>query len=382
MQVYLHYPYCATLCPYCDFFSTTADEDPAYAKTMLAELDWWSRWVDGRVTTVYFGGGTPGRMAPRFTAQLLEKVDALWGIDASCEITLEANPDDITEDGLKAFRSAGVNRLSVGVQSLRDEELRWLGRRHDAAAAVRSVTHARSAGFDNLSLDLIFGLPGQTVAELDEMLTQFLSLQPEHVSLYGLTIEPGTHFGVELEAGRLTELDRTVWLDMYTLVARRAAAAGFRRYEISNFAQPGSSSRHNRAYWRDRTFVGVGPGAHGQRFVAARGVERRCNPKSLQGWRKKVSASAQSEEFVVDGRDERLDPPQWLREAAMLGIRDLDLGIDPAAWSAELGLADPELMATVERLVQREVLTAARPHRLGRGAVNRVDEVAAMLLNA
>ena len=282
-------PVLRDLVPLLRIFSTTADEDPAYAKTMLAELDWWSRWVDGRATTVYFGGGTPGRMAPRLTAQLIEKVDALGAWTHHVRSPSRRTPMTSPRTASRSLK-AGVNRLSVGVQSLRDEELRWLGRRHDAAAAVRSVTHARSAGFDNLSLDLIFGLPGQTVAELDEMLTQFLSLQPEHVSLYGLTIEPGTHFGVELEAGRLTELDRTVWLDMYTLVARRAAAAGFRRYEISNFAQPGSSSRHNRAYWRDRTFVGVGPGAHGQRFVAARGVERRCNPKSLQGWRKKVSA--------------------------------------------------------------------------------------------
>ena len=271
MQIYLHYPYCATLCPYCDFFSTTADEDPAYEATMMKELEWWSRWAQGVVTTVYFGGGTPGRMDPRLTARLLEKIDSLFGVAESAEITLEANPDDITSSGLADFYQVGINRLSIGVQSLNDHELAWLGRRHDAESAVSAVKSARQAGFNNLSLDLIFGIPGQTRAQLSEMLTRFFSLNSEHVSLYGLTIEPGTHFGAEHAAGRLEELDRNEWLSMYELVASRAQDLGFHRYEISNFAKPGQSGRHNRSYWRDRSFVGVGPGAHGQRQLATGG---------------------------------------------------------------------------------------------------------------
>jgi len=380
LQIYLHYPYCATLCPYCDFFSTTADEDPAYEATMIKELEWWARWVQGPVTTVYFGGGTPGRMDPRLTFRLLNKIDALFGLSTSAEITLETNPDDITQAGLSDFYRVGINRLSIGVQSLNDHELKWLGRRHDARSAVDAVHSARRAGFENLSLDLIFGLPGQTQSELADMLFRFFSLNSEHVSLYGLTIEEGTHFGAEQAAGRLKELDRNLWLAMYELVAAQAQECGFHRYEISNFAQPGQSGRHNRSYWRDRTFVGVGPGAHGQRQLGHGGLERRCNPKSLRGWRTKVEASLCCEGFIQDG-DERLTPAEWLREAVMLGVRDLDLGIDPACWSQGLGLADSKLMATVQRLINENVLTQSVPHRLQPQSILRVDEIAAELLN-
>ena len=380
MQVYLHYPYCATLCPYCDFFSTTTDEDPAYEATMMNELEWWASWAQGPVTTVYFGGGTPGRMDPRLTARLLDKVDSLWGLASSSEVTLEANPDDITQIGLAEFYQVGINRLSIGVQSLNDHDLKWLGRRHDAQSAIDAVKSARRAGFDNLSLDLIFGLPGQTIDQLADMLFQFFSLNSEHVSLYGLTIEPGTHFGAEQAAGRLNELDRNEWLSMYELVARQAQDSGFHRYEISNFAKPGLSGRHNRSYWRDRNFIGVGPGAHGQRQLGHGGLERRLNPKSLRGWRQKVEASLDCEMFLQAG-DEQLSPAEWLREAVMLGIRDLDLGIDPLGWGRGLGLADSKLMATVQRLIDESILTPTIPHRLQPQGILRVDEIAAKLLN-
>ena len=382
LQVYLHYPYCATLCPYCDFFSTTSEEDPAYASTIIRELELWSEWVDGRVTTIYFGGGTPGRMSPALTARLLGTIDRLFGISASAEITLEANPEDITAQGLADFRSAGINRLSIGVQSLEDQELQWLGRRHDALTALRGVDSARQAGFDNLSLDLIFGLPNQLDSTLDKMLVRFFGLGAEHVSLYGLTIEDGTHFGTEFRAGRLEELDRSTWLRMYQMVADKAAAIGMHRYEISNFAKPGRSSRHNRSYWRDRTFIGVGPGAHGQRQLGHGGLERRCNPKSLRGWKQKVDQGSQELRFVQDDHDETLTPNQWLREASMLGVRDFDLGIDPEHWGNAFGLADAQLLATVQRLIEEKTLTNARPYRLTQGAVHRVDAVAGDLLNA
>ena len=299
---------------------------------------------------------------------------------ASAEITLEANPDDITRGGLADFYQAGINRLSIGVQSLNDKELKWLGRRHDAESAVRAVKSARQAGFNNLSLDLIFGLPGQTKSQLAEMLDRFFSLNSEHVSLYGLTIEPGTHFGAEHAAGRLEELDRGEWLSMYELVANQAQDMGFHRYEISNFAKPGQSGRHNRSYWRDRNFVGVGPGAHGQRQLGHGGLERRRNPKSLRGWRRKVKASMDCDLFLQDG-DERLSPDEWLREAVMLGIRDLDLGSDPFGWSQGFGLADSKLMATVQRLIDENILTPTAPHRLKTEGILRVDEIAAELLN-
>ena len=383
MQVYLHYPYCATLCPYCDFFSTTGPEDPAYARTIALELKLWARYVDGPVTTVYFGGGTPGRMAPALTGELLARIDQLFGLDASAEITLEANPDDITTEGLRDFAAAGINRLSIGVQSIDDDELKQLGRRHDAQQAIDAVGAARRAGFDNLSLDLIFGLPGQTQARLAAMLEGFFALGSEHVSLYGLTIEEGTKFGTDLAAGRFVELDRVTWLNMYEQVSVAAQAHGLRRYEISNFARPGFSSRHNRAYWRDGSFVGVGPGAHGQRRLFGGGLQRRLNPRSLRGWIESVDRWSSDPRFLGDHPSgETLSSAQWLREAAMVGLRDLDLGIDPAAWSTSLGLADPSLMATVNELVELGDLTRARPHCLTSQAQQRVDGVGAALLNA
>jgi len=319
-------------------------------------------------------------MDPRLTARLLDKIDRVFGMASSAEITLEANPDDITSSGLTEFYQVGINRLSIGVQSLNDHELKWLGRRHDSSSAVDAVKSARRAGFDNLSLDLIFGLPGQTQDQLAEMLDRFFSLNSEHVSLYGLTIEPGTHFGAEYAAGRLEELDREEWLSMYEIVARQGRDRGFHRYEISNFSKPGRSGRHNRSYWRDRTFIAVGPGAHGQRQLGHGGLERRRNPKSLRGWRQKVKGSSQCEAFLQNG-DEALSPSEWLREAVMLGIRDLDLGIDPLGWSQGFGLADSKLMATVQRLIDENVLTAKAPHLLKAPGILRVDEIAAELLN-
>jgi oxygen-independent coproporphyrinogen-3 oxidase len=383
MQVYIHYPYCATLCPYCDFFSTTAPEDAAYGRTVEQEIDLWARYVKGPVTSVYLGGGTPGRMAPELCRALLEKVDRVWGIDASAEITLEANPDDASLDVFRDFAAVGINRLSLGLQSLNDAQLKWLGRRHDAAAGRAAVVHARKAGFDNLSLDLIFGLPDQDQEQLAGDLRQFMALGAEHLSLYGLTVEEGTHFGAEHAAGRLVELDRALWLSMYAQVAESAFGAGFHRYEISNFARPGYCSRHNRGYWRDRTFVGVGPGAHGQRQCAGGELERRFNPRSLKGWRARVDAWSRASEFLPDEHaGERLSAQHWLREASMLGLRDLDLGIDPASWAGVFGLVDPSLLAVVGQFEARGMLTSGPPFRLTEKSLHCVDYVASELLNA
>jgi oxygen-independent coproporphyrinogen-3 oxidase len=379
MQVYIHYPYCATLCPYCDFFSTTADEDPGYKTSARKELTIWSRFLEGPVTSIYFGGGTPGRMAPSLCATLIDDVDKRFGLSSSAEITLETNPDDVTEQGIRDFLAAGVNRLSIGVQSLNDEELKMLGRRHDSAAAITAVAAARAAGVKNLSLDLIFGLPNQSESGLKAMLERFFSLQPEHVSLYGLTIEEGTQFGVDLAAGRFTELERNTWLRMYDLVSDAASSQGLERYEISNFAHPGRCSRHNRSYWRDGNFVAIGPGAHGQRRLASGGLQRRFNPRSVKGWRAAVEKWSDADEFAPH---EELSPQSWLREACMVGLRDLHLGIDPQSWAQSFNLADETLMATVRRLVECGDLSAIAPHRLLSKAMHRADAVAAELLNA
>ena len=383
MQVYVHYPYCATLCPYCDFFSTVAPEDARYARTVLRELALWSRHSAGPVTSLYFGGGTPGRMSPQLCRQLVEAVAQHWGLAPGAEVTMEVNPDDVTEAGLHAFLEAGVNRVSIGLQSLDDEALIWLGRRHDAAAGRRAVGAARRAGVHNLSVDMIFGLPQQTMAELDEQLDAVLALEPEHLSLYGLTIEPGTRFGEAFRRGELVELPRDLWLAMYARVAERVGAAGLERYEVSNFARPGFSSRHNRAYWRDRNFVAVGPGAHGQRQLADGSLERRINPRSLGAWVDAVEKWSKHTNFLGnDDAGERLEGGQWLREACMVGLRDLQAGIDPEGWSFVLGLADPALLASLRRMIATGALSSDAPHCVQPGAIHRIDALAEALLNA
>jgi oxygen-independent coproporphyrinogen-3 oxidase len=218
---------------------------------------------------------------------------------------------------------------------------------------------------------------------LAQELEAFFDLGSDHVSLYGLTIEPGTRFGKELELGRFEELDREVWLAMYQQVADAAERRGLHRYEIANFARPGFSSRHNRGYWRDRSFVGVGPGAHGQRHLVDGALERRCNPRSVRAWIDQVSSWAQAPGFLdAATQTERLTPERWLREAAMIGLRDLDLGIDPLAWGAQLGLADPPLSAMLERFSSSGILSKNPPFRVQGRGLDRVDAVAAELLNA
>jgi oxygen-independent coproporphyrinogen-3 oxidase len=268
------------------------------------------------------------------------------------------------------------------VQSLRDAELELLGRRHRSAESWAAVAASRRAGLTNLSLDLIFGLPGQTMEHLEESLQGLADLKPDHVSLYGLSFEPGTDFGRALEEGRMTPLDRDLWLAMYDRVCGWATGTmEFEQYEISNFGRPGMSSRHNRNYWRDGTWVGAGPGAHGQIASDGNGVVRRFNPRSIKGWLKAVE-SWTDDDLLSGVTGERLDARQHLRERSMVGIRDLMIGIDPVRWSEETKAVDGPLISALDRLIEQGDLTPHAPHRLTLAARRRSDCVAEALLNA
>jgi oxygen-independent coproporphyrinogen-3 oxidase len=253
-------------CPYCDFFSLPAE--PAlladYPPLLIAQLEGErsrDRW-QGPFSSVFFGGGTPSLLEPRAIGRILDQADRLFGLQPGAEVTLEANPGTVNAAGLKGYRSAGINRLSLGVQSLDDAFLRRLGRIHTAAEARLAIQWARQAGFDNLGCDLIFALPGQTREAVAEDVRRLLEFGPQHLSCYGLGIEPDTPFARQLASNELQPATEEVFSDSFNLIHAHLLEAGFDHYEISNYARPGRECRHNLNTWRRRAYLGLGPGAH------------------------------------------------------------------------------------------------------------------------
>ena len=266
--LYLHIPFCRQRCSYCDFntYTTLSDLQAEYVTALAAEIRQVGASAAGgrpAVRTIFFGGGTPSLLTPAQLATILGAAHAAFAIDPAAEITMEANPGTVDTAYLAAGRALGVNRLSFGVQSALPGELALLGRAHDFAAAVAAVEAARAAGFDNLNLDLIYGLPGQSVADWQRTLDAVLPLNVEHISLYCLTIEPGTPMQRWLHNGTILAPDADTAADQYEAAGRALAAAGFEHYEISNWARPGRECRHNLVYWRNEPYLGLGAGAHG-----------------------------------------------------------------------------------------------------------------------
>lgn len=265
--LYLHWPFCTAKCPYCDFNSHVAAQvDVArWRRALLSEIDRVAALTPGRrLRSVFFGGGTPSLMPPRLAGDLLERIAMRWGLEDDAEITLEANPTSTEAARFRAFRAAGVNRVSVGVQALDDASLRRLGRQHSAREAIEAFLLARTV-FPRASLDLIYARQDQRPEDWARELSAALALGPDHLSLYQLTIEAGTVFGRRAAAGSLPGLpdeDRAV--ELWALTQAATAAAGLPGYEISNHARPGDESRHNLVYWRYGDYAGVGPGAHGR----------------------------------------------------------------------------------------------------------------------
>lgn len=270
--LYIHWPFCLSKCPYCDFNSHVAAEvDQArWRRALLAELDAMAARTPGReVDTVFFGGGTPSLMPPETVAAIIERIGRLWRLAPDAEITLEANPTSVEAGRFRAYAAGGVNRVSMGVQSLRDDQLKALGRMHNAAEARAAFDIARGA-FDRVSFDLIYARMGQSLADWRLELDEALTMAVDHLSLYQLTLEPGTRFYDLAARGRLHLPEDETAADMYAATGEICAAAGLPLYEISNHARPGAESRHNRVYWRYGDYVGVGPGAHGRLTEGAR----------------------------------------------------------------------------------------------------------------
>ncbi len=266
LAVYLHIPFCRTKCTYCAFNTYTnldALIEP-FVQALLREIDMVGSSQPGTpVHTVFFGGGTPSLLTASQLARIISAVGDVFDLSPDAEITIEANPNDISEAYMRQVREAGVNRLSLGMQSANDHELKLFARRHDNDQVARAVSAARSAGFDNLNLDLIYGIPHQSLSEWVWSLKQAIALQPEHLSLYALGLEDGTPMKNWVDTGRLPTPDDDLTADMYDLATEHLAAAGYEQYEISNWAKPGYQCRHNLQYWRNLPYIGLGPGAHG-----------------------------------------------------------------------------------------------------------------------
>lgn len=258
--LYLHIPFCQRRCSYCGFFSTTAlGCREAYIDALCREMH-----LRGgcSLRTIYLGGGTPSLLKPSMLQRLFTTIFEVYDIDSDAEVTMECNPDDITDEYAWMLSEVGVNRVSMGIQTFSDDRLRFLNRRHDSLQAVKAFGHLRRAGFSNISIDLMFGLPGETLEDWRDDINRALALGMEHLSAYSLMYEEGTPLYRLLEQGEVSEMDEEVYLSMYETLVEALSKAGFEHYEISNFALPGFRSRHNSSYWDGTPYIGIGAGAH------------------------------------------------------------------------------------------------------------------------
>lgn len=262
--IYLHIPFCRQACHYCDFhFSINQQVKGELVAAMVKEIELQRDYLSGEeIETIYFGGGTPSLLEPAEIDLLLNALQATYSIKADAEITLEANPDDLNPTKLQAFRQSGINRLSIGIQSFHSGILKFLNRAHDSTAALQAVHHSREAGFANISIDLIYAIPGETDEQWLYDIQQALDLKPEHISCYSLTIEEKTAFGKWAASGKIKPENDEVAARHFELLMHKLTAAGYEHYEISNFSLPGFHSKHNSSYWRDKRYLGIGPSAH------------------------------------------------------------------------------------------------------------------------
>lgn len=334
ISVYIHWPFCLAKCPYCDFNShvrARLDQD-GFRAALLREMDHYAAMLPGRrVTSVFFGGGTPSLMDPATVAALIERAAARWDLTEDAEITLEANPTSVEAEKFAGFRAAGVNRVSLGVQALRDGDLKFLGRAHDSAQAQAAIKLAARL-FPRFSFDLIYARRGQTLTDWETELREALRMAGTHLSLYQLTVEQNTAFHTRAARGEVLTAGEDAAADLYDVTQAIMEDAGLPAYEISNHARPGHESRHNLTYWRYKDYIGLGAGAHG-RFVGPQGRVATETHRVPEVWRDQVAA--QSHGLRVW---EKIDDPTAMREALMMGLR-LRTGIDLAAWRAKFGVA-------------------------------------------
>jgi len=352
LSLYIHWPFCLSKCPYCDFNSHVRENIPQdrFRAALRRELAWEAeRLGRRRLTSIFFGGGTPSLMEPDTVADLIADATRLFDPADDLEITLEANPTSVEASRFAAYRAAGVNRASIGIQSLDPEALRMLGRQHSAAQAIAALETAR-ATFPRISFDLIYARPGQTLEAWRSELREALAIAADHLSLYQLTIEPGTQFATLHQRGAIILPDDDIAVALYEATAGEAARKGLLPYEVSNYARPGSESRHNLTYWRYGDYAGIGPGAHGRLTLPAsnlgepktRASRGHDDNRSIVATRRHRAPEVWAERVERDGhgmvQQSSLEQLERAREMLLMGLR-LTEGIDAARFADRTGVS-------------------------------------------
>jgi oxygen-independent coproporphyrinogen III oxidase len=316
--IYVHIPFCLAKCVYCDFYSVvdSPESQNRFVASLIREIELQSEsvWRKQEFDTIYFGGGTPSIFKPDQLGAIIESLNKGLSIVAGAEITIEINPETVEKSFFEQLKNIGVNRISIGVQSFNDTELQTLGRIHNSQTALSAMDSARRAGFDNFSIDLIFGIPGQSLESWQQTLDIAVKQKPAHISAYGLTIEIGTPLESLIDSGKLIAVDDDTQVDMYRLLLETMAQNGLIRYEISNFARPGKESRHNLKYWRDCNYLGFGPAAH-----TYDGSTRCANVRDLA----KYASLLGQNQFPIDFC-EQLSSEQKTMERLLMGIRQAE----------------------------------------------------------
>lgn len=339
--VYIHVPFCNSRCIYCDFYSTTGQEElkDAYTDAVIAEMVQRRTEVSGPVDTLYLGGGTPSVLSPKHVEKILDAVRRNFSVTDDAEITMEANPDDVTTDFCEFVTACGINRFSLGVQTFDDESLKYLHRRHNGQEAVNAVKALHDNGIENITIDLIYGLPGETLQDWKEDVSRALSLPITHLSAYSLMYEDGTMLTKLRDKGDVEETDDEESLRMYEHLLEATAAAGMEHYEISNFARTGFRSRHNSKYWQGIPYLGLGPGAHS---FDGKSTRRRNLPLLRQ-----YAAGIDGVPFEV----EHLSETDRCNERIFTSLRTID-GLDMRRFASDFG---KETAAEVKRCAERHL---------------------------
>jgi len=316
--IYIHIPFCKKLCFYCDFYHIiSSDKNSVFVDALLKEASLKQNYLENEtVSTIYFGGGTPSVFSIQELGAILGKIHKLFTVKENCEITIELNPDDVSPTYLNGLKKLNINRISLGIQSWKDSDLKMLNRRHDSSQAATALKETFKAGFENVSIDLIYGIPGMKTQEWVSNLDFSFSFDIKHMSAYHLTFEPGTLFGKMLEKGLLAEIDEEESVSLFNILIEKAESAGFIHYEISNFGKPGYFSIHNSNYWKQVFYLGLGPSAH-----SFNGYSRQWNVRDLKVYIKSVN---QGKPFF---ENEELDTKARFNEYIMTSLRTM-WGID------------------------------------------------------
>lgn len=374
--LYIHIPFCAHACPYCDFSFEIlrGDRVRRYMDAVVSEMKYRSEeavWQNTIFDSIFLGGGTPTCLTPVRLNRLFEAIRQYFNVTDHAEVTIEANPETLTDAKLDALVSCGVNRFSMGVQAFTASSLQRLGRHHSVERAIRAVRQIRQAGIKNLNLDLMFAAPEQDLADWDASLSYALDLAPEHLSTYGLTIEGDTPFHRQWTSGALSVPDEDAQVSMYTQAIDRLSRNGFVHYEVSNFARPGLECRHNLTYWDGGNYLGIGPSAHshldGCRFA---------NVRTLGAYLDRIEAHG-----TATDEEERLTQAQQAGESILLGLRMIT-GLDVRAFKSKFGLAAYEVrQPVIASLAASGLIEESNHHiRLTRNGLAVADSVCAELM--